>query len=108
MSCLAQQLIGSRLKAQSGPQIAFTQIKYYPQITQIPQIKTLGKKGPQTCPVKCLPNEMFTPLNAELIHLGRSLFHRGFAETSAADLTGVSQSDPRIKYYPQISQINAD
>jgi hypothetical protein len=38
---------------------------------------------------------MFTPLNAELIHLGRSLFHRGFAETSAADLTGVTQ----ILYY---------
>jgi hypothetical protein len=46
---------------------------------------------------------MFAPLNAELIHLGRSLFHRGFAETGAADLsanfvedlTGVTQ----ILYY---------
>jgi hypothetical protein len=56
-----------------------------------------AQSDPQTCPVKCLPNEMFTPLNAELIHLGHSLFHRGFAETSAADLTGVSQIKLKLK-----------
>ena len=33
------------------------------------------------CPVKCLPSEMFTPLNAKPVYLGCNLFHRGFAET---------------------------
>jgi hypothetical protein len=35
MSCLAQQLIGSRLKAEGSRQKSDQKIKYYPQITQI-------------------------------------------------------------------------
>ena len=45
--------------------------------------------NPRSCPVKCSPYGMFTPLNLKTIQLGRSLFHWG-----GAYLTGVRDQRP--------------